>query len=193
MQKEIWKDIPGYEGYYQASSLGKIRSLDRYVNGKHKDFKYFRKGKNIIGHIASNYYMVLLNKNGKYKNYSIHRLVALTFLKNTENKETVNHKDGNKLNNSLLNLEWATRSENQKHMFDSLGVKGNKYWSGRFGKLNKSYKLVYQYNLCGELLKIFYGAHEAARIINSDASMISKACRNDMYRHREYLWSYSKY
>ena len=118
---ELWKDIPNYESLYQASNLGRIRSLDHVrKNGTNS---YIQKGKILkFNKNYSGYYQVRLSKNGIAKTYRVNRLVALTFIDNPLNKETVNHKDGDKLNNKVENLEWATRKEQTNHMHKILGV-----------------------------------------------------------------------
>lgn len=113
--EEMWKDIPGYEGFYQASSLGQVRSIDRERVDK-LGRKFRVKGK--IRKLATSedgYLEVDLNCNGVVKYVRVHRLVALTFIANPENKPEVNHKDGNKKNNNIHNLEWATTAENIRH------------------------------------------------------------------------------
>lgn len=104
---EIWKDIPGYEGVYQASNIGNIKSL------KFGKEKILRQSINRGG-----YYYLIFCKNRKQKAHSSHRLIALTFIKNNSSKPDINHKDGNKLNNELSNLEWCTKSENTKHAYN---------------------------------------------------------------------------
>lgn len=117
---EEWKDIQGYEGLYQCSSFGNIRSLDRYVYEK-TGKKQFRKGKIIIPRLNKNGYMQLaLNKDGKRKMVYIHIITAKTFLNNPNNYETVNHIDGNKNNNKSNNLEWCSFSDNNKHAYTKL-------------------------------------------------------------------------
>jgi hypothetical protein len=107
--EEIWKDIEGYEGVYQVSNLGRVKSLKYGIKSRIKI---------LSGAISSNgYFYVALYKNKKIVKISIHRLVAITFINNPEQKEQVNHIDGNKTNNFYNNLEWATRSENMKHAF----------------------------------------------------------------------------
>lgn len=126
--KEIWKDIENYEGYYQISNLGRVRSLDRIVkrsNGRVEN----RKGKLMSTRVsnsnkaknknASDRENITLNKDGQIKHHLIHRLVAQAFIPNPENKKTVNHIDGNSLNNIVTNLEWATHSENVQHAYDN--------------------------------------------------------------------------
>lgn len=105
---EIWKDIKGYEGAYQISNLGSVKSL------KHRGLI---RDKILKPAFVRGYLCVSLCVNGtKFrKTHKVHRLVAQTFLDNPENKPTVNHKDGDKANNSVTNLEWATMLENNIH------------------------------------------------------------------------------
>lgn len=116
IMKEIWKDIEGYEGYYQVSSLGRVKSLTR------KDsLNRTRKGKVLKPFDDNNkgYLLVDLVKFGKSKTVKVHRLVANAFIPNPLNKPQVNHDDGDKKNNNAKNLEWATREENIQHSFNT--------------------------------------------------------------------------
>ena len=108
---EIWKDYKDYEGLYQASNLGRMRSLDRWVskNGSMQ----FIKGRILkLRTDKCGYLHVVLSKNNKVKAYLVHRIIAETFLPNTDNLPQVNHKDENKLNNVVSNLEWCTHEYN---------------------------------------------------------------------------------
>ena len=128
---EIWKDIPEYEGLYQVSNLGNVRSLtfrNNIVTKKRKKpllMKYS---------IRSGYYTVnLRNKNGR-KSYQVHRLVAQSFIDNQDNKPFVNHKDFNRKNNIVSNLEWCTQKENVRWSIDNM--KHSKKFKN---KLNEQY------------------------------------------------------
>lgn len=111
---EIWKDIFNYEGYYQISNLGSVKSLNRtYEDSLGRIVT--KKGREQKKYIRRNYWSVWLNKNNESKPYSIHRLVANNFVYNYQNKGFVNHLDGNKLNNIYTNLEWVTAKENTNH------------------------------------------------------------------------------
>jgi len=109
-----WKYIPGYEGIYQASVQGQIRSVDRISH--ECGIKKFRKSCVLEPELQRDgYYHVNLSKENQVKTYLVHRLVALAFIPNPSDKPQVNHIDGNKLNNLVENLEWVTQSENMQH------------------------------------------------------------------------------
>ena len=114
---EIWKDIQGYEGCYKISNFGNVMALKReyYSNGS----KRFTEEKILKKRNATDgYFNAALALNGKRKDIGIHRLVAMAFIANPENKLEVNHKDGIKTNNHVSNLEWSTRREQMKHAYD---------------------------------------------------------------------------
>ena len=114
LAREIFVPVKGAEGFYEVSNTGKVRSV---AGGR-------RSGKELAQSIRSSktgYYTVSFCKKGKTMSANVHRLVASAFLSNPENKKCVNHIDGNKQNNDVSNLEWATYQENERHSFDVLG------------------------------------------------------------------------
>lgn len=137
MNKEIWKDVKGYEGYYKVSNLGNVKAIERQIvniNG----VKQLRKGHDMSKYCNGDGYLtVKLTKNNKDKRYFIHRLVAEAFISDKPvgcERYEINHKDCNRKNNNVENLEWCTHTENVRHS----AKLGN--YSGRFGELNPNYK-----------------------------------------------------
>lgn len=112
--KEVWKDIVGYEGLYQVSNFGNVKSLEKYIVQKRR--KYIKK-ESILKNNESPYGYLYVNlyKNGKGKGFFVHRLVGIAFIPNPLKKPTINHIDGNKKNNCVCNLEWNTYLENNIH------------------------------------------------------------------------------
>lgn len=125
MDREIWKDIPEYEGLYQISNYGRVKSLDTIINckGARNIDKHLRHGRILKQSLnQKGYYYVNLSKNGKIKNVRIHRLVAKCFVDNPSNLKLINHIDGNKENNYYINLEWCDYSHNIKEAY-RIGLK----------------------------------------------------------------------
>lgn len=112
---ETWKDIKGYEGYYQISNLGRVKSVERVYKTK---LSYRTVPERIRTPVNANGYLYCeLWKEGNHKRFAVHRLVAQAFIENPGGLPHVNHKDGNKQNNAVSNLEWCTQSENNLHAF----------------------------------------------------------------------------
>jgi len=187
--QEIWKDIKGYEGLYQVSNLGNVKVLDRKIKS---NYNYFiRKGRILklcIGK-KDGYVYVCLTKNNKGKTVKVHRLVAQAFIPNPNNLPQINHKDEDKTNNNVDNLEWCTSLYNNNY-----GTRNTKLYnktSFRKGHKPKSCKKVAKYSLDGTLLDIYFSIREAGRINNFSASSIYRCCENKA-KCRNYIWKYAE-
>lgn len=187
---EIWKDIKNFEGYYQISNYGKVRSLDRFDGVRN------RKGQNIKPALKNNGYLqVGLRKHRKRKYVSVHRLVAEHFINNPENKSQVNHIDGNKQNNCVSNLEWSTPGENLEHARRNgliIMPKSEKNCNyGKFGALSKSAKPVIRYDIETGETKL-YKAKILASEDGFDPTGISKCCHKKLKTHGGYKWFFAE-
>ena len=189
--EEIWRDIKGYEGYYQVSNLGKVRSLDRYIVNKKGERKHFTE-KYLAQVSRRDYLGVTLSKNNKSKMFSTHILVAETFIPNPENKPEINHIDGNKQNNKVDNLEWCTRSENELHAYKN-GLANpsdrQKQAAKKYAKENYSKKVV-QYSLNGEFIKEWNSMHDVWRELGIRPSYICRCCKGLRRQTCGYIWKY---
>jgi len=173
---EIWLPIKGYENFYEVSNTGKVRSLDRHVKYKLSGLKLI-KGKILKqGLVKSGYYTVALLRNGIQKTFTVHRLVAETFIKNPYSFTYVNHKDEVKTNNNINNLEWCTPMYNNSYS----GIGGH----------NK--KKVYQFDKSSEIINIFESTCEAAKILGFNQSNISANCRGKYKQVHGYIFSYKE-
>ncbi|MFZ4797061.1 MAG: NUMOD4 motif-containing HNH endonuclease [Bacteroidia bacterium] len=175
LENEIWVDIVGYPefvGYVKVSNYGRVKStvLGRHKKEKIRKFNYHRFG----------YLQMPLSANGKRKNIYVHRLVATSFIDNPFNKPDVNHKDGNKLNNNVENLEWVTHSENVRHAMDKLGFDPGVSVRGKFlrGDAHNA-KQIAMFTFEGELIDTFQCMVDAEEItgFNSIAQALDKQNR----------------
>lgn len=161
--KETWKNVRGYEGLYQISDLGRVKSLKKILKPSNSEYK-----------------RVNLYKNGKIKTYYIHRLVAEAFIPNPENKPQINHKDENKYNNNVNNLEWCTHKENMNH-----GTKQDRE------SLAKTKYNVLQYDLDGNLIKRWFNLREIILNTNYKKANIMYCCKHKYRTAYGYRWEYS--
>lgn len=165
---EIWKDIPNYEGLYQVSNLGRIRSLYNY-----------RKYNILTQNIKRGYYQIGLRKNGVRKWHQVQRLVALAFIPNPNNLPQVNHKNENKLDNNVNNLEWCSVSYNNTYGTRIKRVK------------EKVSKPVYQYDLEGNFIKKHDSLVDATKEMGLKSnSTISLCCSGKYETAAGYKWKY---
>lgn len=173
--KEVWKDVKGYEGLYQISNFGNVKS---FIGYDHSKKKYVKREKILTPSIGE-YKKVQLFKNKKRSTYYIHRLVAQSFVPNPNNYRIVNHKDENKYNNYADNLEWCTHQENMNY-----GTKQNKHSN----KISKYY--VMQYDLDGNLIKKWNNLREISLNTNYKRASISYCCRKKRKTAYGYKWEY---
>jgi hypothetical protein len=174
LEGEIWKSVVGYEGYYEVSNLGRVKRNAKKIYSEER-ICWVHKKERIVDQTIRTYKFVHLIVHGrKTKLIRTHRLVALAFIPNPENKPEVNHIDGNKLNNNLENLEWVTRSENAIHA----------YSNGLIPKGENSHKTKITNE---QALDIFKRAHigEKHRTIANDYN-ISKSVVTDIKRQKSW-------
>lgn len=175
MENEIWKDIPGYDGYYQVSSYGNVRSLERPYTICSKTI-ISTKSKILKQGIVKGYYNVELNVNGVAKKIFVHRLVALAFIPNINNLPCINHKDENPLNNRMENLEWCTIEYNLKY-----GTRQERISKNRKRK-------VLQYSSEGEYIAEYDGAIDAENATGIKRQNISKVILGKRHTAGGYIW-----
>jgi len=180
---EVWKDIKGYEGRYQVSNMGRVKSLERTFIDKigrkrSRKERILRSGQDHYGYLL----VKLYNGSGTGKNFKVHRLVCEAFHENPENKPCVNHIDENKTNNTANNLEWCTVAENNKH-----GTRPTKI--AKANAKNKS-KAVGQYTLGGKLIKVWQSTHEVERQLGFASPNISAVARGKRKTAYGYVWKY---
>lgn len=170
--QEIWKDIVNYEGLYQISNLGRVRSLHWNNTNETRLLTPFDN---------DGYVRIGFRHNRKLKNFLVHVLVATAFIPNPENKPEVNHKDGNKKNNCVCNLEWVTKKENKRHAIDNNLIK---HKVCRYKPTP-----IAQYDLNGNFINSFPSQREASRQLGLNQARISCALKNNK-PYRNYIWRF---
>ena len=201
--KEEWKDVENYEGLYQVSNLGRVKSL-KDNNGKPRE-KIMKQGKTKNGYLR-----IMLCKNGKRERFLVHRLVANAFIPNPNNFKCVNHKDEDKTNNCVNNLEWCTYQYNNTYGTCQQRRVENTDWKVKVA--NTDYKAitakmdykeigrkvaeklsrqVYQYSLDGILVAIWKSIRECGRN-GFNFGAVAACCRGEAKTHKGYIWSYTE-
>ena len=166
---EIWRDIKGYEGLYQISNKGRVKSL---YNGSERILKSHDNG--------AGYLNVILYKNTAFQSIYIHSLVAIAFVPNPDNLPEVNHKDENKKNNCVENLEWMTRRDNINY-----GTRNERVGDSQS-------KPIFQYSKSGDFIREWKSAHEAKRVLGIDNSYIIKCCKGKYKSAYGFIWRYKE-
>ena len=185
--EEIWRDIPWYIWEYQVSNLWMVKSL-----------KFWKE--NILKQINSWWYKILtLYKNKLRKQPKIHRLIAIAFIPNPENKPEVNHKNWIRDDNRIENLEWVTAKENMQHAFKTWLCKNNHFIKNhprtalwKFWKDSKTSKPVHQYTLEWKFIKEWWSIIEVERELWIYNQNISKCCKWEKWRKSAgwFIWKY---
>lgn len=175
---EIWNDIKGFEGFYQISNLGNVKSLDRYIESSNRwgtMAQYLIKGQTLKPRLANNYLYVKFNNKGKTCK-KIHRLVAEAFIDNPLNLPQVNHKNGNKLDNRVENLEWTDAITNSDHAYEmGLAHSGS---DNHYAKLNE--KIVAEILYINKTTELTYS--KIGELFNVCSESVSNMCRGKSWK-----------
>lgn len=191
-EKEIWRDVKGYENIYQVSNLGRVKSLERRIktiNNGTECYKFICE--RILKQKTSyqGYKIVLLCNNGNRKYYSVHRLVATAFIPNPNNKPCIDHCNCIKSDNRICNLRWCTIKENNNNPLTLISKsKSRKGIKQRPEVTKKRLKKVYQYTIDGELVKIWNSVKEAQKEYNN--THIADCARGERNKCVGYVWRY---
>lgn len=191
---EEWKDIEGYEGLYQVSNYGRVKSLERTIVYKDGRKKVIKEKVLHNFHNELGYCHVMLSKNGKLKRTKVHRLVAKAFIPNPNNYPIINHKDENPSNNIVENLEWCTYYYNTHY-----GTMIERVKQKLLNRVDLS-KKVYQYSMDGELIESFSSTSEVERKYPQfKQKSVSRCCLGGQMlngkwqtitQYKGYRWSY---
>ena len=186
---EVWKPVVGYEGLYEVSSLGRVMSCNLYA---HKEPKIMKLSDNGTG-----YCVVGLSKNGKVKQFLVHRLVAEAFLEKIDGLDLINHKDENKKNNRIENLEWCDKSYNSTYSINRHPERKKMYGtffkgSGYRGKPFKHTLKVRQYTKDNRLIAEFEDVVDANKKTGIKNCAIIACCKGKQHTAFGYVWKFAE-
>lgn len=186
MEKEIWKDIPDYEGIYQVSNLGRVKSLARTRKAAFGSYCLVKERILKSGIDKDGYLQQSLCKNNKMKTFKVHRLVANCFINNPNSLifNQINHIDGNKLNNKVENLEWCDITHNNREAV-KIGLKGGKPYRPRVDSTP-----IKQCDKNGYFIKIYENLAQAVRISGISKTAISNCLNGRSKSSGGYIWVY---
>lgn len=187
--KEIWKDVVGYEGLYMISSMGCVKSVDRQVwKGKGYDFLKGQILKAGVGRVGYPY--VVLCQNGRKKTYYVHKLVALAFIPNPDNKPQIDHINTIKTDNRVENLRWVTRKENMNNPITKVRMCQNSHMKGKKSSSCYQAKPIVQLSIYGDYIRTWAAIIDVYRelgISDGNINMVIKGKRNHA---GGYKWMY---
>lgn len=188
--KEEWKDITGYEGLYQVSDQGRVKSIDRQTNNRWGTLTPIL-GKHLKPLKQPNGYVIVWLSCGTRKPFSIHRLVASAFIPNIENKPQVNHIDGIKTNNNVDNLEWCTPSENTIHAMQTGLIDPENARQGyiKMGQTN-SRNVLQLDKATSEIIAVWASSEDCGRN-GFNSSHVWSCCNGDRKTHAGYIWNFT--
>ena len=189
--KEIWKDIEGYNGLYQVSSLGRVKSLERtFYSGKNFLIKKTHPERIMkLSFYNTGYVYVGLSKDGFVRKFKIHRLVATAFIPNPENKPCVDHLNAVRDDNRVENLHWVDASENMNNSHTLKAISITKL--GNLNPMKLKQRPVLQIDpKTNEVVAEFIGCKEAARALGINSGNLSRCCRNPRYTYKGFIFRY---
>ena len=176
MEKEIWKTINGYPNY-MISSMGNVKNI--------------KTGKLLKTRIGNNgYYTITLSKKGEIKKKDIHRLIAIAFIPNPENKPEIDHINTDKIDNRIENLRWVTHKENINNPISISKMKKNQHLKNTFGAEHPLSKPILQFSMDGKLVRKWESAVDIKKELDFNNCHISSCCKGKRKTANGYIWRY---